>query len=158
MSSLGFTSQPITALILPTENPIKTETLAPFMAEFTKTIIEALKGTNLSQRQIERIIECIMCGGKHGIHDCPIVDEFAKAGTCRRNHESKVVLPNGSFVPRYITGRYLADRIQEWHRQNPIEKKASTMVHIIKSLTVNENDRLRAPYRKLNTAYATHSD
>jgi len=158
MSSIGFISQPITAPILPTENPIKTETLAPFMAEFTKTIIEALKGTNLSQRQIERIIECIMCGGKHGIHDCKIVDEFAKAGKCRRNHENKVVLPNGSFVPRYITGRYLADRIEEWHRQNPIQQTASTMVHTIKSRTVNETQPYPAPYRQFNTAYALSSD
>src|SRR6202789_1892605 len=83
MSSLGFTSQPITAPILLTKNPIKPETLAPFMAEFTKTIVEALKGTNLSQRQIQRIIECIMCGGKHGILNCPIVDDFIKTGKCR---------------------------------------------------------------------------
>src|ERR1700678_3423572 len=143
MSSIGFISQPITAPILPTENPIKTETLAPFMAEFTKTIIEALKSTNLSQRQIERIIECIMCGGKHGIHDCKIVDEFAKEGKCCRNHENKVVLPNGSFVPRYITGRYLADRIEEWHRQNPIQQTVSTMSNITKAEPSTKLSRTR---------------
>src|SRR5271168_2953530 len=158
MSSLGFANQPIMAPVLPTENPIKTETLAPLMAEFTKTIIEGLKNTNLSQRQIKRIIECIMCGGKHGILNCPIVDEFAKAGKCRQNHKNKVVLPNGSFVPRYITGRYLVDRIEEWHRQNPIQQTASTMVHTIKSRTVNETQPYPAPYRQFNTAYALSSD
>jgi len=160
MSSIGITNrvQPTSAPAVPAEVPIKTETLAPFMAEFTKTIIEALKGANVSQRQIERIIECIMCGGKHGILNCPIVDEFTKAGKCRRNHEKKVVLPNGSFVPRHMTGRYLADRIEEWHRQNPNQLTASTMVHTIESRIVNETQALPTSYRQCSATYTLSSD
>src|ERR1700678_3399548 len=50
VSSLGFTSpaQPISAPAKPTEFPIKTENLAPVMAEFTRTIIEAVKSNQQS--------------------------------------------------------------------------------------------------------------
>src|SRR5271168_4651324 len=45
LQGIQFTSQvqPITAPAEPTEFPIKTENLAPVMAEFTKTIIQAVK-------------------------------------------------------------------------------------------------------------------
>src|SRR6202522_3976698 len=50
ISFLGFTSpaQPISAPAEPTELPIKTENLAPVMAEFTRTIIEAVKSNQQS--------------------------------------------------------------------------------------------------------------
>jgi hypothetical protein len=45
ISSLGFTNQPISAPSEPTDFPIKTENLAPVMAELTRTIIQAVKST-----------------------------------------------------------------------------------------------------------------
>ena len=151
MPTMGLASQPppIQTSIPAAEQTIKVETLAPFMAEFTKTIVEALKGSNLSQRQIDRIIECIMCGGKHSVFNCDTVEEFIKAGKCRRNHESKVVLPNGSFVPRSIQGRNLAERIDEWHRQHPNQMATSTMIHTIAQAPNNQ----LAMIRTSNSAY-----
>jgi hypothetical protein len=161
MPAQSFTTQaqPIVSPAVPADTQVKVETLAPFMAEFTKTIIEALKGSNLSQRQIERIIECIMCGGKHGVFSCPIVEEFIKAGKCRRNHENKVVLPNGSFVPRNVPGRWLADRIDEWHRQNPNQQgTTSTMIHTIESRVGQETSKPLVPYQPLTTTYTLSGD
>ena len=160
MPSFGFTgsTQPKPVVAEPAEPPIKIETLAPYMAEYTKMIIDALKGANFSQRQIDKIIECIMCGGNHTIPNCPTVEDFIKAGKCRRNHENKVVLPNGSFVPRHIIGRTLAERIDEWHRQNPSQQSAVTMVHTIEDRFVQGSRNLPVPYRQYNTAYTLSGD
>lgn len=63
---------------------------------------------------------CNFCGSlEHFIFRCPICEQYIAEGRCRRNHENKVVLPSGIFVPRVIPGAYLKDRIDEWHRQNP---------------------------------------
>jgi Protein of unknown function (DUF4100)/Aspartyl protease len=136
MPSVGFASptQPTPTIAVPVESPVKIESLGPLMAEFTKTIVEALKGNNLSPRTIERILDCIMCGGKHSIFNCDVVEEFIKAGKCKRNHENKVVLPNGSFVSRSVPGRYLRDRIEEWHNRNPGNITASTFVNTIQAI------------------------
>ncbi|KAJ7749826.1 hypothetical protein DFH07DRAFT_775325 [Mycena maculata] len=55
----------------------------------------------------------------HFINQCRHVLDDIKAGKVRRNSDSKVVLPNGSFVPRSIPGPNLRARVEEWHKQNP---------------------------------------
>ncbi|KAJ7140863.1 hypothetical protein C8R44DRAFT_726576 [Mycena epipterygia] len=55
----------------------------------------------------------------HFINQCNLVIEDIKAGICQRNTEGRVVLPNGSFIPRAIIGKNLRARFQEWHKQNP---------------------------------------
>ena len=99
--------QPTPSTTVPSDNGFKIESLAPFMAEFTKTIVEVLKGSNPAPRYTrpyEENITCIMCGGEHLIPNCKLVEDYIKIGKCRRNQEGKVVLPTGSYVPRAITG------------------------------------------------------
>lgn len=62
---------------------------------------------------------CAFCGQAHFIRECDVVEEYIRAGKCKRNTEGKVVLPSNGFVPRSIQGNTLKDRIDEYHRQNP---------------------------------------
>jgi hypothetical protein len=63
---------------------------------------------------------CHFCGGTgHSMQDCEVVTAFTQAGKSKRNHFGSVVLPSGATVHRSIPGAYLADRIDEYHRQNP---------------------------------------
>src|SRR5271168_1670905 len=91
-SSIGFSSaSPVIASpsIVPDKN-LKMEDLGTIMAEFAKTIIEAVRTTNSPQTQrLLREILCIMCGGKHTIGECHLVEDYIKAGKCYRNHEGR---------------------------------------------------------------------
>jgi len=42
-----------------------------------------------------------------------------------------VILSSGAFVPRDIAGRYLRDRIDEWHRRNPNQLAAGTLFNAV---------------------------
>ena len=104
---------------------IKTEQLGSFLNDFTKTIVEALN-VNRSRAPASfggsgapRPSKCLFDGCETFICDCPSVNEYIQQGKCRRNHEGKVILSTGAFVPRDIPGEYLKDRIDEWHRRNP---------------------------------------
>src|SRR5277367_6559427 len=112
---------------------LKTETFASMMAEFTKTMNEALSYTHpcgSSNRTQLDIFECNYCGEPHLIRNCPHVEEDIKAGKCKKNHEGKVVLPNGYFVSRAVPGKSMRDRIYEWLHRNP--NPTATLMHTIK--------------------------
>ena len=136
-----FTSTPTNNT---TEPSIKKEELSALFSESGKTIIEALNmnanrpcngntgnGTSNTGNQTSSTLRCIMCGGLHFGRDCSTVKEFIKAGKCRRNHEGKVVLPSGAFVSCDTLGCYLCQRIDKWHRQNPNQLAAATLIHTI---------------------------
>ena len=117
--------------------PIKAETFASVMADFSKTIADALSQN--SRHRISggptaagpRQTNCNFCGGEHFIRECPIVDEYVVAGKVRRNFEGKVVLSTGAFVPRDIPGTLLQERVNEWHNRNPGQLAAATLIHTI---------------------------
>ena len=54
--------------------------------------------------------------------------EYIRTGKCKHNHEGRVVLLAGEMVPRHITGAWLRNRINEYHRQNPGQIRAATML------------------------------
>ena len=76
-------------------------------------------------------VKCNMCGGVHFIRECKVVDEYIANSKCKRNPEGKVVLSNGLFVPRSISGEFLKDRIDEYHRRNPTTQSTATLLHTI---------------------------
>ena len=127
------------------EPAIKTENFSSLFSEFTKTIVEALKENNRrpytgnTSSPASRSSGCAFCGGECFIRDCKLVDEYIRAGKCRRNHEGKVVLPTGAFVPREITGNCLRERIDEWHRKNPNQLAAATLINTINKSIVYPN-------------------
>ena len=100
---------PIANLVAPTPSPmsndfnIKQETFASVMATFSKTIADALSQNNCPQvagpTPATRNTDCNFCSGPHFIRECAIVEEYVVAGKCRRNHEGKVILSTGAYVP-----------------------------------------------------------
>lgn len=126
------------------EPSIKKEDLGSLFSEFTKTILDALShkqgdhshdSSNPHTGTSSRRPGCNFCGGAHFIRECLKVEEMIKIGKCKRNAEGKVVLPSGAFVPRDIPGNLLSERIEEWHRRNPNQIAAVTLIHTIDSST-----------------------
>jgi hypothetical protein len=69
----------------PTPEPgIKKEDLGALFAEFSKTIIEAIKSNKAPNGSSTSncAVECIMCRGLHYGRECIMVDEYIKAGKC----------------------------------------------------------------------------
>ena len=123
---------------------VKTETFASVMAEFTKTIVDTLNQSNRSRitgptGSTSRNTNCNFCGGDHFIRDCKVVDEYITAGKCRRNFEGRVTLSTGAFVPRDIPGTLLCERVNEWHRRNPNQLSAATLIHTISTEHIRAN-------------------
>ncbi|KAJ6542560.1 hypothetical protein B0H19DRAFT_957768 [Mycena capillaripes] len=64
--------------------------------------------------------ECGFCSDtRHFMRECPVVQEYERAGKCFRNADRKIVLPNGQYIPRALIGRNMAERINRWILQNP---------------------------------------
>jgi len=122
------------------EPSIKQEDFGTLFTEFTKSIVEAINQNQGSRGRypgagssdgVPRQTNCNFCGGPHFIRECDKVEDMIRAGKCKRNIEGKVVLPSGAFVPREIPGTLLSERIEEWHRRNPNQLAAVTLLHTI---------------------------
>ena len=125
-----------------TNTPVKTEDLSTLFAGFTKSIIEALQNTQHrsqphANHSHEGKLECNYCGEEHFICDCPHVPHDIATGKCKRNQDGKVVLPSGAYVPRDITGKFLCNCINKWHRKNPNQLGAATLIHTINKRILN---------------------
>ena len=119
----------------------KAEDFNSLIGGFTKLIIEAIHSTQPCGQPCHNHngkIECNYCGEEHFICDCPHVLTDIKAGKCRRNQDGKVVLSTGTFVPQDITGKFLCDHIDEWHRQNSNRLATATLMHTIDRWIVEE--------------------
>ena len=80
----------------------------------------ATAGTNMASSGI-----CNFCGiPGHFIRECEVVKEAIQFGKCKHSPEGKVVLPTKAYVPCSITGTWLHDHVDEWHRQNPRQMAA----------------------------------
>ena len=128
--SYAGTTSP-SATIKPDSEYIKTEQLGTFLNDFKKTIVDAL-GANRMRPSTgggvpPRNAKCLFDGCDNFIRDCAKVEEYIRQGKCRRNHEGKVILSTGAYVPRDIPGEHLCDRIDEWHRRNPNQLASGTL-------------------------------
>jgi hypothetical protein len=93
----------------------------------------------------DRKIECNYCGEEHFIRDCLHVETDIKCGKCRKNHDRRVVLSTGTFVPQEITGKSLHDCINKWHKHHPNQLAAATLIHTI------DKNLVEAPQHTLTT-------
>ena len=60
---------------------------------------------------------CYFCGSPlHGTRDCPTSHDYVTQGLCKRNDNKRIILPTGADIPRWIAGRYLKDRVDNWHK------------------------------------------
>jgi hypothetical protein len=72
------------------------------------------------QQEVIDALVCIFCGlTEHFISECLTCQDYIVKGKCKKNAKRKVVLPNRQFTPRTIPGRFIKDRIDEWHHRNP---------------------------------------
>ena len=84
---------------------------------------------------------CNFCGMPgHYIRDCEVVAEYTRSGKCKRSPDNRVVLPSGAMVPRSITGAWLRDRVDEYHRQNPGQMAAQMLFEVASIATAPPND------------------
>ena len=116
------------------ESTIKREELNSIFAEFTKNIVEVLNQNNRGHTNNNATTcqtSCNFCGKEHYIKDCELVTEYIQAGKCKRNQDNKVVLPLGAFIPHEIPGTLLREWVDKWHRRNPNQLAAATMLHMI---------------------------
>ncbi|PBK81380.1 hypothetical protein ARMGADRAFT_858330, partial [Armillaria gallica] len=84
------------------------------------------KIAQLAQMQIQDKQDCQQdgnCGfcGKRGhyINACEDIDVKIREGKCCRNTKNHIVLPMGAYLPKGLPSNCLADKIEEWHQQNP---------------------------------------
>ena len=118
---------------------IKTEDFSSFLDKFASTLIKALAPSQPSSTPSRNPSNtsnplntnpsnaCIFCGLiDHYISDCLVCQQYVTDGKCKKNAEGKIVLPNGQFCPRAIPGRWIKERIDEWHKRNP-----STAAHML---------------------------
>jgi len=121
----------------PSSEYIKKEQLSAMFSEFSKVIADALKASTTKPSgggSAPKNSACNGCGDPdHFINNCKKILEYIASGKCKRNAEGKVVLPNGYYIPRDIPGRWLIERIDEWHKRNPGQVVTGTMLHEITS-------------------------
>ncbi|KAF5380618.1 hypothetical protein D9615_004771 [Tricholomella constricta] len=114
---------------------------------------------------------CHFCGGEgHYIPNCPIHQTYATEGRCRRTDDNKIGLPSGARIPAGTPGRYIKDKLDEWHRRNPGQMATgqlsananpteSMMLEILQFNDVTDHDlkiedRMIVLERELNTLRA----
>ena len=138
-----------------TPEPTKAEDFGSLFKEFTKTVLEALNSniantsaqTQETRNAVARAMICLFCGGPHPIRNCAGVDEYIKAGKCKRNIEGKIVLSTGAFIPRDTPGSNFRERIDEWHRRNPNQLAAATLIHTIDARILHNNEKPQDVYQ-----------
>ena len=62
------------------------------------------------------------------------------------------MLPSGTYVPRDITSKFLCNCVNKWHRKNPNQLGAATLIH-----TINKHilDRQKSPSSSVYQLTAT---
>jgi hypothetical protein len=72
---------------------------------------------------------CAFCSQTgHFIAQCLVCADYITNEKCKRNPEGKIVLPNRQYTPHSIPGRYIKDRIDEWHKRNPVKSTSSSLM------------------------------
>jgi hypothetical protein len=109
---------------------IKTEALSTFLDQFARTLVQALRPGQLSSststmpRNDSTNIRpshsnCNFCGiPGHFLNSCQVVEQYIREGKCRRSPEGRIILPGGGSIPRNISGDWIKDRIDEYHKRN----------------------------------------
>src|SRR5271168_1424268 len=131
------------------------EDLGLLFKKFTKTILEAINHSmpNTSpeaqeaRNEYARQILCLFCGGLHPIRKCATVDQYIKAGKCRRNHEGRIILSSGVWILRDMPGTNFKEHIDEWHRRNPGQLAAASLIHTIDARILYNDEKPQDVYQ-----------
>ncbi|KAJ7657947.1 hypothetical protein B0H17DRAFT_955520 [Mycena rosella] len=95
----------------------------------------------------------------HSARRAGITSENARAGKCMRNEQGRIVLPNGWYIPRAITGNNFLDRLDKWHDTNPgnIKQKDEPPHMLYMASTVDETEEPESAEAFLNHDVGTIS-
>src|SRR5271168_177063 len=99
------------------------------------------------QAEPSQHITSLFCNGPHPICKCAGVDQYIKAGKCRRNHEGRIILSTGAFIPRDIPGNNFRERIDEWYLRNPGQLAAASLIHTIDTRILYNNEKAQDIYQ-----------
>ncbi|KAG6859186.1 hypothetical protein C0995_010854 [Termitomyces sp. Mi166 len=103
---------------------VKREELSQIISDSLAQAIERLSkpsGTNTGRPLLLKDL-CHFCGqiGHTMVKGrCLELENYIRAGKCRKNRDNKVVLPSGSYIPQYPKKLYYKDRLEKWHCLNP---------------------------------------
>ncbi|PBK85836.1 hypothetical protein ARMGADRAFT_879162, partial [Armillaria gallica] len=113
-----------------TEPQVKLEHINRLI-KLSKTLLQLHADCHLQQAvqvshkvfaQSHSIRSCQFCGKPgHRFRDCHQIEIMENAGKCRWNHENKIILPTGAYIPCDLPGTCLQDRINAWHHQLDIK-------------------------------------
>jgi hypothetical protein len=92
----------------------------------------ASSSTNAQATTMLDPLSCTFCGQTgHFIAQCLVCADYITNKKCNRNPEGKIVLSNGQYTPRSIPGRFIKDRVNKWHKCNPVKTTSSSLMYEI---------------------------
>jgi hypothetical protein len=101
------------------------------------TTNHASSSTNAQATTLDPL-SCAFCGQtSHFIAQYLVCADYITNEKCKRNPEGKIVLPNGQYTPQSIPGRFIKDRIDEWHKCNPIKSTSSSLMYEINPVAMS---------------------
>jgi hypothetical protein len=112
-------------------------TLFEQMAQSFLKVLALQKSTTSSSTNTQAMttldpLSCAFCSQSgHFIAQCLVCVDYITNEKCKRNPEGKIILPNGQFTLRSIPGQFIKDRIDEWHKRNPVKSTSSSLMYEI---------------------------
>jgi hypothetical protein len=98
----------------------------------------ASSSTNAQATTMLDPLSCAFCGQtSHFIAQCLVCADYITNEKCKRNPEGKIVLPNGQYTPRSIPGQFIKDRINKWHKHNPVKSTSSSLMYEINPVVMS---------------------
>jgi hypothetical protein len=108
------------------------QTFLKVLALQKSTTNHASSSTNAQATTLLDLLSCTFCGQSgHFIAQCLVCVDYITNEKCKRNPEGKIVLPNGQYTPCSIPGWFIKDRIDEWHKHNPVKSTSSSLMYEI---------------------------
>jgi hypothetical protein len=145
-SQNSFLQPSVTSTTLPAQlaSPyIKAEDLTMLFEQMAQSFLKVLtlqksttnhasSSTNIQAMTTLDPLSCAFCGQSgHFIAQCLICADYITNKKCKRNPEGKIVLPNGQYTPQSIPSQFIKDRIDKWHKRNPVKSTSSSLMYEI---------------------------
>jgi hypothetical protein len=104
-------------------------------------------------------LSCAFCGQTgHFIAQCLVCADYITNEKCKRNLEGKIVLPNGQYTPRSIPSRFIKDRIDEWHKRNPVKSTSSSLMYEINPVATTSQTSIATNMVSMSSTNAFTAD
>jgi hypothetical protein len=114
----------------PPDTGIKKEEFLTILQQFSQTIVKALEAKSSSSDSAPKRKPCFYDGCDQP-RSCEKLKDHLEKGLAIKNEEGRIALPNGSRISNSITGKNLAERVENWNKDNPGSTKKGTMLFSI---------------------------